>query len=102
MTDLRDQLAAFEDAARRLPVRTGTAVIRLRSGRHLGPMLRRIRLDLGLTLDTVGERAHITRKGVCNRELHGVALPAAALIEHLDALGYDVHAVRRPTPKEDA
>lgn len=81
MTDLRDQLA--DPTVIQLP-RTG----------H-GSLLRRLRTTAGLTLDDIGQRCHITRKGMCNRELKGVALPAAALIEHLDALGYDVIAIKR-------
>jgi transcriptional regulator with XRE-family HTH domain len=84
VTDLRVQLADFDTAgAFQLP-RTG-----------LGTLLRRLRHQAGLTLDQVGERAHMSRKGISMRELNGVALPAAALIEHLDALGYDVIAVPR-------
>jgi hypothetical protein len=92
VTDLRDQLGAFEDAARRLTVQPRRAAVALpRTG--LGLLLRRMRLDAGLTLDQVGQAAHITRKGVCSRELHGRALPATALVEHLGALGYHVIAV---------
>jgi hypothetical protein len=81
VTDLHNQRGAL-----RLP-RTG-----------LGLFLRDLRRTAGLTLDQVGARCHITRKGLCSREIHGVALPAAALIEHLDALDFDVYAVRRQRP----
>lgn len=100
MTDLRDQLADFEAAARRLThLRPGETIALPRTG--LGPLLRRLRQEAGLTLDQVGARAHISRKGVCNRELPGSALPAAALVEHLAAVGYQVALVpiqpdRRP------
>lgn len=94
MTDLRDQLADFEAAARRLLAQQRRQSLALpRTG--LGPLLRRMRQDAGLTLDQVGTLAHISRKGVCNRELHGRALPTEALVEHLDALGYRILAVPR-------
>jgi hypothetical protein len=100
VTDLRDQLADFDAAAQRALTfaRRRRALIMLADGHNLGPLLRNLRHDVGLTLDEVGRRAYITRKGVCNRELHGVALPAAALIEHANALGYDLALV----PREDA
>lgn len=79
MTDLRDQL--------------GDAVVLPRA--NLGTLLRHMRQAAGLTLDDIGRRVHLSRKGICNRELNGIALPAAALIEHLNALGYDVVAVPR-------
>ena len=99
MTDLRDQLPAFEAAAQR--ALTQPRPVNLpRAG--LGTFLRRLRHEAGLTLDQVAALTHITRKGVCNRELHGSALPAAALVEHLAALGYDLalipHTDRRTAP----
>jgi len=105
MTDLRDQAADLEAAARRLLAARPTtrpAPLRLASGRELGPLLRRLRKDAGLTLDQLGARIHLTRRGVCARELHGVALPTAALIETLDALDYDLIAVPRAPRKAAA
>lgn len=97
MTDLRDQLHDFEAIASRLAERRPVgAVIPLTGGdRRFGFLIRRIRKAAGLTLDQVAARCHITRKGMCNRELHAHAMSAGALIESLDALGYDVIAVRR-------
>jgi DNA-binding XRE family transcriptional regulator len=92
-TDLRDQLAAFEAAARRAltaPQPTGRPAVRLTSGRNLGPLLRRLREEAGLTGDQLGARIHLTRRGICARELHGSALPVGALIETAHALGYRV------------
>lgn len=87
MHDLRDQHA---DGALRLP------------RRDLGPLLRRLRLDQGLTLDQVAARCHVSRKAICSRELNGVALPAAAAVEHFDALGYDLALIpRRAAPVDD-
>jgi transcriptional regulator with XRE-family HTH domain len=84
VTDLRDQLADFD-----------AAVIPLTGTRGFGRLIRRLRHAAGLTLDQVAARCHITRKGQCNRELHENAMTAGALLEALDALGYDVYAVRR-------
>lgn len=97
MTDLRDQLADFEAAAQRLAHlrRTGTPIPLTSSERGFGTLIRRLRHTAGLTLDQVAARCHITRKGMCNRELHASAMTAGALIETLDALGYDVIAVPR-------
>lgn len=73
------------------------AVISLTASDHrFGHLVRRLRKAAGLTLDAVASRCYITRKGMCNRELHASAMSAGALIETLDALGYDVLAVRRP------
>lgn len=98
MTDLRDHLADFEAAARRTltTTRRPTPTRLPRAG--LGGFLRQLRHDAGLTLDQVAARCHVTRKGMCNRELHGSALPAAALVEHLAALGYDLALI----PKDNA
>lgn len=79
MTDLRDQLA---DA------------ILLTERRRVGDILWRLRHDAQLTLDTLAHRLNISRSGVSRREAFG-HLPAEALIEHLDALGYDLVAIRR-------
>jgi len=97
VTDLRDQLDAFEAAAQRLAERRPRGpVISLTDGdRRFGFLIRRLRHTAGLTLDQVAARCHITRKGMCNRELHASAMTAGALIESLDALGYDVVAVPR-------
>lgn len=80
MTDLRDQLA--------------DPIVLPRTG--LGILLRQLRHAAGMTLDQVGARAHLTRKGVSMRELYGVALPTEALVEHAAALGYRV--VLEPLP----
>ena len=94
MTDLRDQLADFEAAARRLADHSPTVILLTRDKRF-GQLIRRLRKTAGLTLDQIAARCHITRKGQCNRELHENAMTAGALIEALDALGFDVIAVRR-------
>lgn len=96
MTDLRDHLADFEAAAHRALTHRPRPTTLPRTG--LGSFLRRLRHDAGLTLDQVAARVHITRKGMCNRELHGSALPAAALVEHLAALGYDLALVPHAEP----
>lgn len=97
-TDLRNDLDAFEAAARRLAaLQPPGAVIPLTAGdRRFGFLVRRLRKTAGLTLEGLATRCHVTRKGMCNRELHASAMSAGALIETLDALGYDVLAVRRP------
>jgi transcriptional regulator with XRE-family HTH domain len=64
--------------------------IGITSDRHLGALFRCLRIQAGLTLDDLGARVHITRKGVSNRELHSRAFSAGAFIETAAALGYRV------------
>jgi hypothetical protein len=96
VTDLRDQLADFEATAARLG-HTPAHTIRITSGRRLGDLLRRMRLDAGLTLDQLGHRAHVSRSGVSKRELATRALSVGAFVETANALGYDVQLTRRRT-----
>jgi transcriptional regulator with XRE-family HTH domain len=96
VTDLRDQLADFDAAARR--------PIPLTDRRGTGHILWRIRTDTGMSLDGLAHRLGLSRSGIGRREALGY-LPTSALIEHLDALGYDLVAVPRAgaiTPREDA
>lgn len=96
MRDLRDYVVDFEAGAQRVLARRIPAPIRLPNGdRHLGPLLRRLRQDAGLTQEQLGQRVNVTNRAVCARELHPNAMTAGALIETLDALGYDVVAVHR-------
>lgn len=78
MTDLRDQPTA----------------IPLTDRRGLGHVLWRLRTAAGHTPDGLAARLRMSRSGVCRREAYGF-LPASALIDHLDALGYDLVAVPR-------
>lgn len=78
MTDLRDQLA---DTTRR--------PIPLTDRRGTGHILWRIRTDLGISLDGLALRLRMSRSGVHRREAHG-HLPTSALIDHAQALGYQV------------
>lgn len=79
MTDLRDQLA---DA------------ILLNDQRRIGHVLWRLRYAAGYTADELAHYIRVSRSAVYRREYVG-HLSAAALIEHLDALGYDLVAVPR-------
>jgi transcriptional regulator with XRE-family HTH domain len=72
-------------------------VIRLTRGRHLGAVLRDLRHGSGLTIRQVGALACVSKSGVLKRE-QGEGGSVAALIDHLDALGYDLALV----PREDA
>jgi hypothetical protein len=86
VTDLRDQLA---DA------------ILLNDRRGIGHVLWRLRHAAGMSLDGLATRLRLSRSGVHRREAVGY-LPASALIEHLDALGYDVVAVPRTADRKAA
>ena len=68
--------------------------VRLTDRHGIGHNLRRIRRAAGISPDGLAARLSMSRSGVCRREAYGF-LPAAALIAHLDALGYDVVAVPR-------
>lgn len=78
-------------------------MITILSDRNLGALFRRLRLANGLTMEQLGARVHISKKGVSNREHHGRAVTAGALIETANALGYTValvparHPGARPT-----
>jgi transcriptional regulator with XRE-family HTH domain len=71
--------------------------IRLTGDRQLGAMLRGLRLAAGLTQQQLGDRIHITKKGISNREVNSRAVTAGALIETAQALGYTV-ALIPPRP----
>lgn len=79
MTDLRDQ-----------PV----GAILLDDRRGIGHVLWRLRHTARMTPEGLAARIGMSRSGVCRREALGF-LPASALIEHLDALGYDLVAAPR-------
>ena len=81
MTDLRDQLADFDAAAR------GT--IRLTSHRNIGRLLRHLREQAGLTTRQLGRLAHVTSSGLSKRE-HTNGITAYGLINHVRPLGYEV------------
>jgi len=73
VTDLRDQLAD----------------IPLTDRRGVGHILWRIRRQHGISPEGLAARLGMSRSGVCRREAYG-HLPAAALIDHAQALGYRV------------
>lgn len=70
-------------------------MIPLTADRELGPLIRRLRHRAGLTLVQLGARCHVTKGGMHKRETDCRAISAGALIETLDALGYDLVAVPR-------
>jgi transcriptional regulator with XRE-family HTH domain len=72
--------------------------IPLLSDRQIGPLLRRLRKREGLTLEQLGARVHLTRKGVWNRELNSRAITAGALLDTAHALGFTVALVPQRHP----
>lgn len=68
--------------------------ILLNDRRGIGHVLWRLRHTAGYSLDGLAARLHVSRSGVHRREAIGF-MPASALIEHLDALGYDLVALPR-------
>jgi hypothetical protein len=85
VTDLRDQPATVD--LRNAILLTGTRT-------RIGDILWRLRHTAGYSLEGLALRLSISRSGVHRREALGF-LPASALAAHLDALGYDLVAVRR-------
>jgi transcriptional regulator with XRE-family HTH domain len=72
-------------------------VIPLTAERDIGPLLRRLRLDAGLAVRDLADRAHVSKSGISKRE-HRPGMTTAGLIHHLDALGYELAVVAaRPT-----
>lgn len=71
-------------------------MIRL-TGRGIGHTLRRLRHDAGMTPEGLAHRLSMSRSGVLRREQIGY-LPAAALIQHAQALGCTVALIPPPRP----
>ena len=77
-------------------------MIPLTSQRQIGPTLRRLRLDAGLSLREVARRAHVSANGVQKREVSRAGY-LGMLVEHVAVLGFDValvparHPGARPT-----
>jgi transcriptional regulator with XRE-family HTH domain len=70
-------------------------VIRLTRDGNLGRLLRRLRHEAHLTADQLAERANVSRAGLYKREASSGGATVAGLIDHFDALGYDLVAVPR-------
>lgn len=68
--------------------------ILLNDRRGIGHVLWRLRNAAGYSLEGLASRVGVSRSGVHRRESVGF-MPASALIDHLDALGYDLVAVPR-------
>lgn len=64
-------------------------MIPLTDRRGLGHVLWRLRTAAGISPEGLAARLHMSRSGVCRRESHG-HFPAAALIQHAQALGCTV------------
>jgi len=92
VTDLRDQLADFEAAARPIPITRH---------QNLGALLRRLRHQAGLSLDQLAAITHVSKSGLTKREQRG-GITVGALVDHARHLGYDVALVpqRRPGVRE--
>jgi transcriptional regulator with XRE-family HTH domain len=67
-------------------------MITLTSDHQIGPVLRKLRLDAGLTMRQLGARAHMSTSGIAKRE-HARAGYVGILIGHAGALGFDVALV---------
>lgn len=72
-------------------------MIPLTSDREIGPILRRLRLDAGLTVRQLGTRANLSPSGIAKRE-QSQAGYVGILIETAHALGYRVALVPTPRP----
>lgn len=68
--------------------------IRITDRDSVGHVLWRLRRQAAITPDGLAHRLDLSRSGVCRRESTG-HIPAAALIEHAAALGYDVALIPR-------
>lgn len=91
MTDLRDQLADFDAAARRLlPT---NAPIRIGHSSNLGHLLRDLRHHAGLSQQRLARIANVTKSGLAAREQRS-GMTVGAFIDHARALGYDVALIR--------
>jgi len=99
MTDLRDQLADFDAAARRALHTHKPQPIPLTRYQDLGALLRTLRHDAGLSLNRLAAVAYVSKSALSKRE-HRSGLTVGALVEHAQALGYTVALVpltdRRP------
>jgi transcriptional regulator with XRE-family HTH domain len=73
-------------------------VIDLTNDRELGPLIRRLRHDAGLSLVQLAKRVHLSKGGQSKREIDSRAMTAGALIETAHALGYRVVLQPAVTP----
>lgn len=72
-------------------------MIHLTAERQIGPLLRRLRLDAGLSVRDVAARAHLSKSGIAKREQsRGGYL--GLLVETVNALDYDVVLQKRRRP----
>jgi hypothetical protein len=90
VTDLRDQLADFEAAARRLTGRPEPIPVTRAS--DLGALLRDLRHRAGLSQRTLAGLAHVSKSGLSAREQRS-GMTAGALVDHARALGYTLALV---------
>ena len=78
-------------------------MITIPNDRHLGQLVRRLRLRAGLSQTELGRRLYMSKGGVSKREIGARAMTAGALIESAHAVGFDValvpsrHPGARPT-----
>lgn len=77
------------------------APIPLTAGRHIGPLLRQLRQDAGLTLRQLSTRTHLSISGISKRE-QAHAGYVDIFVEHTRALGYGVALIpeRHPGARE--
>jgi transcriptional regulator with XRE-family HTH domain len=72
-------------------------VITLTAERRLGPLLRRLRLDAGLTVRQAAALMHVSRSAVAKREAsHGMPTDTFAHAAHV--LGFDLALIPRRHP----
>ncbi|HXM54566.1 MAG TPA: helix-turn-helix transcriptional regulator [Candidatus Dormibacteraeota bacterium] len=101
MTDLRDQLDAFEAAARRLTIRPDIEPIRIGHSSDLGALLRHLRHQAGLSQQKLARRANVTKSGLAARERRN-GMTVGAFIDHAQALGYDLALIPAQAPDRRA
>jgi hypothetical protein len=90
--DLRDQLAEFDAAARRLL--PANDPIRITHSHNLGHLMRDLRHHAGLSQRGLATLANVTKSGLSAREQRS-GMTVGAFIDHARALGYDVALIRR-------
>lgn len=93
--DLRDQLADFEAAARRLL--PDTTPIRIGHYSNLGLILRELRHRAGLSQHRLAALANVTKSGLAAREQRS-GMTVGALVDHVRPLGYEVALIRCRRP----
>jgi transcriptional regulator with XRE-family HTH domain len=72
-------------------------MIPLTTEREIGPLLRRLRLDAGLTMRQLAARTHVSRSGISKREQRHAGY-LGIIVGTVNALDYDVVLQKRRHP----